>query len=367
MRDHHVRTARSLTEFFAATTLLAFGFAGSAAAASKVEITGAAIDDGALKITGKTTPAKQSVSLTGTAFKATSDATGAFSFSVLYFPPDCKISLESKPAKATAVVADCGPTGPKGATGPAGPAGAAGPKGNTGPSGAKGDTGPAGPKGDTGPAGAKGDTGPAGPKGDVGVAGPKGETGPAGAKGDTGPAGPKGDTGPAGPVGPQGPQGPAGPTGSAGPQGDPGPQGIQGPAGPIGLKGDTGAAGPKGDVGPVGPNYVTSIGKSCRVTADYTDADPTPGRDNDYYCVAACPAGTVPLASYVEARLTDASNDIVTSDYSTDFSLAGGTNSYGVPAGQYYIAVQAYRFTQFGSIDTDYYRRVDLYCAARAN
>jgi hypothetical protein len=218
-------------------TLAALGLTSAVAAgatsATAQDITAAnpRIANGRLVITGTTLSGNTVVRLDGkvaAGFQVRSgNVTKAFTFSVLYHPGDCIVTLQKVnpnntlgPA-ANFVVGNCGlgfvPRGAwtaaanyllndvvtfggsswrakraslnkqpvagldwelwaaKGAVGPIGPRGLQGVAGPTGPTGA---TGPAGPTGSTGPAGPTGSTGPAGPAGATGPAGPQGAQGP---------------------------------------------------------------------------------------------------------------------------------------------------------------------------------------------
>lgn len=139
-----------------------------------------AVEAGRLVVIGRTAKPRQTVAIKGTSFKTTSNGEGAFRFSVVHLPSDCRIVLTTPGASRTALVTGCGPQGPKGAAGPQGPAGK---------------TGATGPQGIAGPAGPAGLDGADGPQG---AAGPQGATGPSGSAGVQGPAGPAGAQGPAG-------------------------------------------------------------------------------------------------------------------------------------------------------------------------
>jgi len=206
------------------------GALGSAGTASAQDITAAnpRIANGRLVITGTTLSGNTLVRLDGkvaAGFQVRStNVTKAFTFSVIYHPGDCIVTLQKVNANNTLgpaanfVVASCGlgvsPRGAwaaaasyllndvvtfggqtwrakraslnkqpvagldwdlwaaKGAVGPTGPTGPKGNTGATGPQGATGATGPQGPTGATGSQGPTGATGSQGPTGPQGVQGP---------------------------------------------------------------------------------------------------------------------------------------------------------------------------------------------------
>ncbi|WP_304610550.1 hypothetical protein [Oryzibacter oryziterrae] len=183
-------------------------------ASAKVVITKSEISQGKLVVEGTSTT-DTTIKLDD-AYTATINATTRkFSFSKVYLPKNCIVTLKlgaSNAVAATAVVAYCGPKGLNamgswssskvyaendvvtyaGSTWRA----KANPDANTNrlPStattfweklAAKGDTGATGPQGPAGAQGATGDQGPAGPQGATGPQGPAGETGPQGPEGPT--------------------------------------------------------------------------------------------------------------------------------------------------------------------------------------
>lgn len=174
------------------------------AGAATITVTDARIQpNGNLLVTGKTAAASQQVKLDNR-FVATSTPGKVFAFNIAYLPNDCVVALTAPGATATAVVANCGPSGmsPRGAwtaTDSYQPDDLATFGGATWRARivnlnkrpdlfpgnwerflARGDTGPQGVRGATGATGGKGPLGPPGP------AGPKGPTGNAGGTGATG-------------------------------------------------------------------------------------------------------------------------------------------------------------------------------------
>lgn len=228
----------------AATGLLT-AYTAAAGVANAQDITAAnpRIQNGRLVITGTTLAGNTLVRLDGKAGAGftvrSNNTTKAFTFSVVYHPSDCIVTLQKVNPNNTLgtatnwVVGNCGQGFvPRGAwtavasylsndvvtfggsswrakraslnktpaTGPdwelLASKGAVGPIGPRGLQGVAGVAGPAGPAGATGPTGATGPAGPAGPDGATGPAGPTGAAGPTGPTGATGPAGPQGVQGP---------------------------------------------------------------------------------------------------------------------------------------------------------------------------
>jgi len=176
------------------------------AATAAIVVSDAKIQGGKLIVTGSTASANQSIKLDNR-FTIKSNGAKVFAFSIgNYLPPDCVVDLAAGADRATAVVADCGPTGltPRGAWA-SGTAYVANDLVTFGQSTFRAKNGNTGKQPDTSPAiweifVAKGDVGSTGPTGNAGAAGPIGPVG------NKGPAGPKGATGPS-PAGPQGPRG----------------------------------------------------------------------------------------------------------------------------------------------------------------
>ncbi len=184
-------------------------FAGPAVAAD-VTITDAKIAGGKLVVTGTTLTANMNLTLDDE-FTAKSNAAKAFTFSVVYVPPDCIVAVNKtgSTVKKQAVVANCAARSlnPQGAwtatttyvtndiVTQLGSVWRAKRNNRNRPPSAGADWEKFVSKGDPGAAGA---TGPAGPAGATGAAGPTGETGPTGPTGATGPTGPAGPTGPTG-------------------------------------------------------------------------------------------------------------------------------------------------------------------------
>lgn len=278
----------------------------------------AEIANGKLVISGGSPWRKTKISLVGTSYSTTTDASGRFAFSLLYLPPDCAVQVSGQGVVVDAIVAMCGPRGveTQGAWSASVTYGIddlvtydgsswlalRSSKGST-PGlnaadwevfAARGEIGPAGPVGQKGPPGPEGPAGPQGPRGEAGSSGGPGATGPVGPAGDAGPPGPRGIT-PKGPwsvaeayaiddvvthqgsawrasaintaktpgVDPEwqvfAAKGDTGEAGPAGPQGLPGVQGVQGnpgPQGPAGTPGSTGSQGPQGPQGLQGPQGV---------------------------------------------------------------------------------------------------------------
>ena len=235
----------------------------------------AMIAGGELRVIGRLSrPRQTTITLDGT-HQTRSEASGRFTFRLIYHPATCIVKLQADDEEREAVVGFCGQRttdvpqsgtsaaalNQQGPPGPEGPRGEAGPSGPPGPQGERGPEGPAGPPcpaGSVGPQGERGPEGPPGPQGPPGPTGPAGSPGQSAAEnlpGVVGPPGPMGPEGPPGPPGPQGPQGLAGhqgPQGGHGHRGEPGPAGPPGPEGPAGPQGEAGPPGPPGPVGPVG-------------------------------------------------------------------------------------------------------------------
>lgn len=193
------------------------------AQAADVTVSTATIASGRLVIRGTTLAPNTRVRLDGktaATFNVISNASKVFSFSIVYHPGDCIVSLQKYTPPSTlgpavnAVIANCGPLaisprgawvsttvyltndlvtsvgsswrakrnnsnkppatnptdwekfaskGDQGPTGPQGIQGAEGIQGPPGPTGATGPEGPEGDQGDQGPPGATGETGPMGP------------------------------------------------------------------------------------------------------------------------------------------------------------------------------------------------------------
>jgi hypothetical protein len=131
---------------------------------TKIELSEAAIRAGRLVVAGTTEAARSRVTLDGT-YWTRSGEDGAFSFELVYLPPDCFIQLRVALERDDAVVANCGPQGEDGLRGAKGPRGAAGLQG------------PQGEQGVPGPRGARGPQGVAGPQGEPGPPGPPGVSG----------------------------------------------------------------------------------------------------------------------------------------------------------------------------------------------
>jgi hypothetical protein len=132
---------------------------------TKIELSEAAIRAGRLIVTGTTETARSRVTLDGR-YWTRSGEDGAFSFELVYLPPDCIIQLRVALQRDDAVVANCGPQGEDGLRGAKGPAGPAGPPG---PQGLQGEQGTPGQRGARGPQGVAGPQGPVGPPGSSGA------------------------------------------------------------------------------------------------------------------------------------------------------------------------------------------------------
>lgn len=190
-----------LAATFVASTLISSP--ADAVAGPDFTILSAEIKAGALSITGRTRHPKTRVSIDGSSFQTTSDATGHYAFMVYHRPTDCSVRLSTAAGSRDVLVAKCASVGldlrgiwnaattylPDDLVSHAGSSWRA-LRRSTGaePGRAPSDWEIFVSKGDTG---RQGSAGPAGPRG------------PAGA---TGPAGPTGATGPAGPIGPAGPE-----------------------------------------------------------------------------------------------------------------------------------------------------------------
>jgi hypothetical protein len=205
-----------------AITVVAFASLFAAPAVARdVTIRDAKIKNGRLIVTGTTTTAHVPL-LLDEHFEDKSNGAGSFSFSVVYLPPDCIVSVRRRNSNAhvdRAVVSNCSARGlnPQGAWNAGtqyfendivtqlgsvwrakrdnkGQSPSSHPaiwekfvsKGDTG------DTGPKGPKGDTGPQGIQGAQGPQGVPGPQGIQGPQGQQGLQGNQGVQGPQGPSG-------------------------------------------------------------------------------------------------------------------------------------------------------------------------------
>jgi hypothetical protein len=218
--------------------------AGVGGGEARIRLNDAQIMAGVLVVGGWTQKKGETVTL-DEAYTVTSDHRRRFVFRVPHMPQDCRVRLRAGADTREAIVANCGPSGPAGATAERGETGAQGPAGLPGP---------------------KGDRGEPGPQGLAGLAGPKGD---------------RGEVGPQGPAGPQGPRGE---------RGEPGPQGPAGPQGPRGERGEGGLVGAKGE-----PGF------SLRpITRECVESE---------VCALACQEGEVALAAVCpggSAALTDA-------------------------------------------------------------
>ena len=134
-------------------------------AASGIAVSVAEIADDRLAISGLA-PAGRTVGIAGTSLTTRAAADGTFGFSTRWRPADCLVTLVAGALRERALVADCGPAGPRGQQGPTGAAGA---RGQTGAAGRTGATGSAGARGATGSAGATGAQGLEGPQGAPGI------------------------------------------------------------------------------------------------------------------------------------------------------------------------------------------------------
>lgn len=81
-------------------------FSVTAAQAGPLTVTDAKIAAGRLQVSGKTPTANQSITLDGQ-FTIESDALHNYSFSVVYFPADCIVHLDSGGKQNDAVIANC--------------------------------------------------------------------------------------------------------------------------------------------------------------------------------------------------------------------------------------------------------------------
>jgi Collagen triple helix repeat (20 copies) len=261
----------------------------SVPAMAMINIDYATVANGELRIVERLNPPREASVILEDQYETTADATGRFTFRVVYHPATCIVAIKSGDESRQVVVAGCGQRGPAGpnanmpgqastASGPAGPPGLPGVQGPQGPAGPPGPPGPAvlaepqeqppdgtpapsrevGPAGPPGPSGPPGSVGPPGSQGEQGPQGEQGQKGDDGLPGAPGPQGPPGPAGIPGPVGLTGPAGPAGaigppgPPGAEGPPGQPGPAGAPGPQGPPGQPGIAGPPGPQGPAGPEG-------------------------------------------------------------------------------------------------------------------
>ena len=187
----------------------------AAPANAAITITKAEISGGRLVVTGGRSGTAVAIRLDDK-FSAAVDASGNFTFSLTYLPPDCIVDLQGDGGTAgsvTAIIANCGPRGltAKGAwnntkayvvddvvTDGGSSFRAKAANSNKAPDknprqwevlafkGARGIQGAAGPAGQTG------DVGPTGEQGPTGATGPAGVQGPAGAQGVAGSQGPQG-------------------------------------------------------------------------------------------------------------------------------------------------------------------------------
>lgn len=218
------------TGITAGVGLMALGL-WSAPLSAEIILNQAMITNGELRVMGRLSTGRGTVTLDGEYEAATGDD-GVFSFRLPYYPETCKVRLEAGSVSREAVIGFCGVAGQAGSPGEPGPAGPPGPEGPPGPAGESfAAVGPAGAMGPRGPQGVAGQQGPEGPQGEPGAAGPpgpRGEPGADGAQGEVGALGPPGERGE------QGERGAPGAPGEPGPQGERGEQGPEGPAGPPG-------------------------------------------------------------------------------------------------------------------------------------
>lgn len=177
-------------------------------ASAGIIVSDAKIDNGKLTVTGTNSRASTVVTLDGK-YNATSNATKAFTFNLVYHPADCIVELTEAGllTPVRAVVANCGARGlnAKGAWSATATYAIDDVVTSLGSSW----------RAKTGNVGKPPTSYPAvwerlAAKGDQGTAGPTGSMGPAGATGADGPTGPAGPQGPAGAAGPQGPAGATG-------------------------------------------------------------------------------------------------------------------------------------------------------------
>jgi hypothetical protein len=256
-----------LNRRFIAVVLIAL----SSPAFADIIVEQAMIAGGELRVIGRLSRPRQTTVTLDETHQVRSEASGRFTFRLIYHPASCIVNLRADDEQRQAVVGFCAQRGPDSSRDSSvsaplnqeqhapGAEGLRGEPGPAGPAGPQGERGPEGPQGPAGPVGAQGERGPEGPPGPPGPSGPPGPAGPANqsaAENVSGPAGPQGPIGPEGPPGapgPQGPQGLAGHQGPQGPQGAQGPRGEPGPAGPPGLPGLQGEPGLPGPAGPPGP------------------------------------------------------------------------------------------------------------------
>ncbi|MCB1378298.1 MAG: collagen-like protein [Alphaproteobacteria bacterium] len=125
------------------------------AAQAAITVTTAEISGGQLVVNGTRTGtgAPPQMRLDGQFLTPIAGGTGAFSFNLVYMPPDCIATLEAIRTDGgvrealDVVIANCGPAGPQG---PQGNTGAVGPTGPHGPQGPQGSQGAQGPQGTAG-------------------------------------------------------------------------------------------------------------------------------------------------------------------------------------------------------------------------
>jgi hypothetical protein len=97
----------------AAIAIFAICFFSASAQAAGIVITDAEIAAGRLTVQGKSPVANQTVELDGR-FSVQSDATRAFTFSVVYVPRDCIVSIVAGASARNAAIANCAVGQPRG-------------------------------------------------------------------------------------------------------------------------------------------------------------------------------------------------------------------------------------------------------------
>ena len=158
-------------------------------ASAEIIVEQAMIAGGELRVVGRVSrPRQTTITLDGT-HQTRSEASGRFTFRLIYHPATCIVKLQADDEEREAVVGFCGQrttdvpqSGASAAAlsqqGPPGPEGPRGEAGPSGPPGLQGERGPEGPAGPPGPAGSVGPQGERGPEGRAGPQGPRRPSGP---------------------------------------------------------------------------------------------------------------------------------------------------------------------------------------------
>ena len=116
------------------------GLAVAGPAAAQFEITAARIVAGDLIVMGRVDAPISEVTLDDT-FTQMTDASGRFTFRIVYHPATCIVELKARAHRRSVVISDCGQMGLRGEPGPPGPQGE---PGERGPHGREGPQGPPG-------------------------------------------------------------------------------------------------------------------------------------------------------------------------------------------------------------------------------